>query len=306
MNGLSLYRADPLVKQNGSVTGDSPLAPLLRQEGTTDERLAAIAETIAAWDWRSGAKHRQSSVSATSPPPTSIIGTSVAESPKIPGETFTRTEIATPAEPITPASAAAPTELAATPETDALPHALASTESAAATETIAPTHKRRKLWPFLVAAAVVAGAAAGYVKGTTHSGTKAPQHNATTPSHSPSVLVQFETAENTVNVAGVGLTSALQNLNTLPTVANLTPPISAYVSALQKYSSALAAIPWTKDLAKTSGGVKVQVGAFITFLQTLPGVQPIALGSWVAQLHTHGAAVTTAMKRLRFQLGLPG
>jgi hypothetical protein len=139
-----------------------------------------------------------------------------------------------------------------------------------------------------------------------HSGTKAPLHYAATPTHPPSVLVQFETAENTVNVAGVGLTGDLQNLKTIPTVANSTPSISNYLSALQKYSSALAAIPWPKDLTKASGGVKVQVKAFISFLQTLPGVQPIAFGSWFSQLHIHEAALSTATGRLRTRLGLPG
>ncbi|HVB91688.1 MAG TPA: hypothetical protein VND70_06265 [Acidimicrobiales bacterium] len=160
------------------------------------------------------------------------------------------------------------------------------------------------MWPYLLTASVLIGAGAGVVTGLSKRGTPAPQHSVPV-TRTPSVAAQFAASENTISVARIALTTGLDSLQGVPTVAAMVPVVSPYMGALQKYSADLAAIPWPENLAGASESLRAQVDAFAAFLQTLQGVRPLALGSWFSELHARAFAMTVAAVRLRSQLGLP-
>jgi hypothetical protein len=120
------------------------------------------------------------------------------------------------------------------------------------------------------------------------------------------VVAQFASEENTINVAGVGLTSGLDALHPVPTVAELAAVDSPYETALQTYSSELAAIKWPKPQVAASGALRVRVAALTSFLQTLQGVQGDGLGAWLVQFHVRAEAMTAATTKLDNKLGLLG
>jgi hypothetical protein len=172
----------------------------------------------------------------------------------------------------------------------------------------APERRRRRWWPWLlIFLAILVGAGVGYWQATSHHTTTPPHHVAAVrhqanPTQRATAIASFKAAETTIDVASVALTTGLGAIHSIPTVATLTPVVTPYVTALQKYSTELALIKWPTNATAASQALRVQVSDFTTFFQALQTTPN--LGAWLAQLHTDAAAVSTATIALRNQLGI--
>jgi hypothetical protein len=323
-------------------------------QGTTEERLAAIARAIDEWDWRAGYpdSHDTATMTAVPPPPPApptmpsaepsamppaapFVVTNILEPTNAPagvvayGEATVGTEPEVAPEPVaapeTVATAAIPgavttetrTDEVASPEEDAASSAGEGQPPAPGEQFFssqaapASSRRKRRVWPWLLALAVVTGAGVGYWKATSRHHAAAPPppvsvvHPKTTPqTHGPTVASSLAAAEAKIDSASVALTTGLDASHGIPTTAGLATIVNPYVTALQQYSIELALIKWPKSATSDSQALRTQVTDFTTFLQTLSATQPQNLGAWLTQLHTDGAAVSTATIQLRNQLGI--
>jgi hypothetical protein len=127
----------------------------------------------------------------------------------------------------------------------------------------------------------------------------------TTTSASPltaAQMTQFDGYATALEKANATAASGLAGLSN-PTVAQVTPVISTYMTAANLYNLEIHTVPWPASMQADVQANYAQWSAFRGFLQSESTVTQAALAAWLSQLHSVGAATQATDNTVRHDLG---
>ncbi len=154
---------------------------------------------------------------------------------------------------------------------------------------------------------VVLVAGAAIVHALHHSTTPAaapPTHHAAAPSPSPGTS-RLQTATDATDSATTAAQVALTSLSNFPTPTNVATIINPYISSLQLYETFLSGSDAPAPARAAVAHAETQVRQDLKFLDTIDGLPPIQLGSYLVQFDTDATQLQTTLSALEQDLRSP-
>jgi hypothetical protein len=164
------------------------------------------------------------------------------------------------------------------------------------------TYRRRRLVTGALALLVVAGAVVGIILGTSSGGPGSPKSPAKQSAAVLRTEAKLATATNSVTTSGTVVTNGFAQLPGVPTTAAVAGVIGPYLTALQQYRAVLAHVSLPDPTAASAHAVSAEVRTLITYLESLPGVTSLHLGSWINGFNLHAAELQSAVDVLQANL----
>ncbi len=138
-------------------------------------------------------------------------------------------------------------------------------------------------------------------------------HHAASHVHQPAFVAPIDTANLTkyqqyaagIDTANATATTAFVGAGSTPTLAQVTPVVTAYRTALNLYDFQLRFIQWPASMQPAITVEHAQLEALVSFLQSISTVTPTGVSPWLSQLHIRAATAQTADNQIRQDLGLP-
>lgn len=118
-------------------------------------------------------------------------------------------------------------------------------------------------------------------------------------------LVQYKQYAGSLDNANTVVTHGLAGVGSAPTVAELEPVTSAYVTALNNYNIELAFIKWPTTMQAEVKADQSELALMAGYLKDVSVVSPEQMGAWLAQLNSRAGQVQSTDNVVRQELGLP-
>ena len=141
-------------------------------------------------------------------------------------------------------------------------------------------------------------------------------HHATTPTTAPRPTPRqlyrlspgtsrLQSATDATDSATTATQVALTSLSNFPTPTNVATIINPYVSSLQLYETFLAGSDAPAPARAAVAHAETQVRQDLKFLDTIDGLPPIQLGSYLGQFDTDTTQLQTTLSALEQDLRSP-
>lgn len=118
-------------------------------------------------------------------------------------------------------------------------------------------------------------------------------------------LTQYEQYATALEKANGTAATGLGGVGNPPTLTQVTPVITPYLQAVKVYNLQFHTVQWPATMQVDVAADEAQLTAFINYLQTVGTGDPTNMDTWLAQLHTQGAATEASDNKVRKDLGLP-
>jgi hypothetical protein len=118
-------------------------------------------------------------------------------------------------------------------------------------------------------------------------------------------LAQYEQYASGLQKANMTATNGFIGAGSTPTVAQLTPVVAAYRTALNLYDFQLHFIQWPASMQNAIQVDHAQFTALDSFLQAFSLVSPTGTGTWLSNLRSRISTTEAADNQVRKDLGLP-
>lgn len=118
-------------------------------------------------------------------------------------------------------------------------------------------------------------------------------------------LAQYEQYASGLQKANMTATNGFIGAGSTPTVAQLTPVVAAYRTALNLYDFQLHFIQWPASMQNAIQVDHAQFTALDSFLQAFSLVNPTGTGTWLSNLRSRISTTEAADNQVRKDLGLP-
>jgi hypothetical protein len=291
------------------------LSLLRRQNKSTDERLAAIRQTIRTWETR-GTESGEGGGHAAATATTAATAATLAPEPAgaststiAPEPTEAPTLVSRHWEPAWTSEPESPTEPVWASEPEPATEQIAAVGLAEDPDEIwYPARRWTSRLMIWVGAAGALAIALILVVTLLPSSSPSNPGGATPAPAQPATpaATQYLAAAKQIDLAEKTLTRGLNNTSDILRLPALSGVMTPYATALQSYETQLSKIHWPANAVSSGHALEAALRSYVQFLGTISTLTSPDLGNWLDSFRAHSAYVQNATNALRQELGLPG